>query len=114
MATNGARVAVSMGGKSGEHEVSLSSGKKVLDTLRDQNPLGVVIEKNGRWIVGGEAQRSAGAAIDRIKEECDIAFLALHGPFGEDGTIQGFLEVHELAYTGSNVVASAVALDQPP
>jgi D-alanine-D-alanine ligase len=102
-----------MGGRSDEHEVSLSSGKKVVATLQKDDPLAVVIEKSGRWVVGGEAQRSAGAAIDRVKETCDVAFLALHGPFGEDGTIQGFLDVNQIAYTGSGVAASALAMDKP-
>lgn len=102
-----------MGGLSAEHDVSLSSGKKVLATLKDQEPLAVVIERDGRWVVGGVAQRSAGGAIDLIMEKAEVAFLALHGPFGEDGTIQGFLEVHGLAYTGSGVMASALAMDKP-
>lgn len=107
------RVAVFMGGLSDEHEVSMSSGNKVLATLAASRPTAVVIERSGRWIVDGEPQRSAGAAIDLVKERADLAFLALHGPFGEDGTIQGFLEVHGLPYTGSGVAASALAMDKP-
>jgi D-alanine-D-alanine ligase len=110
--SKGSRVAVIMGGRSDEHEVSLNSGKKVLATLAGERPLRVVIEKDGRWVVDGVSERSAGVAIDRVKETCDVAFLALHGPFGEDGTIQGFLEVHGLAYTGSGVLASALAMDK--
>src|SRR5262245_51051116 len=106
MKTDAPRVAVFRGGMSAEHDVSLASGKKVLDTLKAQTPLDVIIGREGRWTVGGEAQRSAGAAMDLIKEKADVAFLALHGPFGEDGTIQGMLEVHGVKYTGSDVAAS--------
>lgn len=109
----GSRVAVFMGGRSAEHDVSLASGKKVLAALAGEGPLPVVIEKDGLWVIEGQPQRSAGAAIDRVKETCDVVFLALHGPFGEDGTIQGCLEVHGLAYTGSGVLASALAMDKP-
>jgi D-alanine-D-alanine ligase len=111
--TSNVRVAVFMGGRSDEHDVSINSGKKVLSALAGREALSVVIERDGRWIVGGEAQRSAGAAIDVVKQKADVAFLALHGPFGEDGTIQGFLEVNQIAYTGSGVAASALAMDKP-
>lgn len=110
-----ARVAVFRGGLSAEHDVSLASGKKVLDTLAagGKSGLDVVIGRDNRWTVGGENMRSPGAAIDAIKESADVAFLVLHGPFGEDGTIQGFLEAQEFPYTGSGVLASALAMDKP-
>src|SRR5437868_13259876 len=107
------RVAVLRGGPSSEHEVSLSSGTRVLAALSGGQPIDVVIGKDGRWSVEGSLQRSAGAAIDLIKEKASVAFIALHGPYGEDGTIQGFLEVHGLPYTGSGVMASSLAMDKP-
>src|SRR5258708_7417726 len=110
--SSNAHVAVFMGGRSDEHDVSLASGRKVLASLADRTPMPVTIGRDGRWTVDQEEQRSPGTAIDRIKQECDVVFLALHGPFGEDGTIQGFLEVHGLPYTGSGVLASALAMDK--
>jgi D-alanine-D-alanine ligase len=110
---NEPRVAVFRGGLSDEHDVSIASGKKVLEAIADKNPLDVVIGRDNHWTVGGEAMRSPGAAIDAIKQKADVMFLALHGPYGEDGTIQGLLEANKLAYTGSGVAASALAMDKP-
>jgi D-alanine-D-alanine ligase len=110
---NAPRVAVLMGGLSDEHDVSIASGKKALSSLEGKTAFGVVIQKDGVWIVDGERMGSIGKAIDRMREKCDVAFLALHGPFGEDGTIQGLLEVAGIPYTGSGVMASALAMDKP-
>lgn len=90
-----------MGGPSSEHEVSLSSGRQVVENL-DKNKYevrGVVIPKKGYW---------------GLPSRTDIVFIALHGSFGEDGTIQGFLQaqVHGVRYTGSGVLASALAMDK--
>jgi len=105
------KIAVIMGGRSSEHEVSLRSGAQVMNAIAEDRPLEVVIGKDGSWTVGGEAL-SFGAAIDRLKREVDLAFLALHGAYGEDGTIQGALEMAGIAYTGSGVVGSALAMDK--
>lgn len=107
------RIAVFRGGLSGEHEVSLNSGKKVLETIAAKNPIDVVIGRDNVWKVDGVVQRSPAAAIDAIRDRIDLAFLVLHGPFGEDGTVQGFLETHRIPYTGSGVMASALAMDKP-
>ncbi|MCK6551129.1 D-alanine--D-alanine ligase [Myxococcota bacterium] len=107
------RIAVFSGGLSGEHDISLNSGKKVMAALAARQPTSVVIERDGRWVVDGAPQSSPAAAIDLVKTKADVAFLALHGPFGEDGTIQGFLEVNGVPYTGSGVMASALAMDKP-
>lgn len=107
------RVAVLMGGKSDEHEVSLSSGQKVMSALAARDPVPVIIGRDGHWSVGGEPQASPGRAMDVLLGRADVAFLALHGPFGEDGTIQGFLEVYGMAYTGSGIMASALSMDKP-
>lgn len=106
------RIAVIMGGPSSEHEISLSSGKKVMSALADREPIEVVVSKQGVWSIGGEKAASLGAAIDRLASSADVCFLALHGQFGEDGTIQGLLEVAGLPYTGSGVMASALAMDK--
>lgn len=106
------RTAVIMGGQSSEHEVSLRSGAQVMKALEGESPLAVVIGKDGQWSVGGEPASTIGRAIDRLVAECDVAFLALHGAYGEDGTIQGLFEMVGLPYTGSGVGGSSLAMDK--
>jgi D-alanine-D-alanine ligase len=115
-----------MGGVSSEHDISMASGSKVHAALdRDRwRVRPVVIDRDGGWLVGepgGEIPREGegcealpvGRALDRLMEEgTEAAFLALHGPFGEDGTIQGLLEMAGLPYTGSGVLASSLAMDK--
>jgi D-alanine-D-alanine ligase len=105
------KVAVLMGGPSREHDVSLKSGAQVLAALGDRG-LPVRIERDRRWTIGGEPASTIGRAIDRVKELAGVAFIALHGPFGEDGTIQGFLDTCGLPYTGSGPAASGLAMDK--
>ncbi|MGH2965269.1 MAG: D-alanine--D-alanine ligase A, partial [Solirubrobacterales bacterium] len=84
------RVAVLSGGRSSEHEVSLRSGASVVAGLREagHEVIEVLIERDGRWLVGGNEVelRAAGGLLD-----AEVAFPVLHGPFGEDGTVQGLL-----------------------
>ena len=89
------KVAVLLGGKSAEREVSLKSGGMVLNALRSRGVNAVPFDP---------AERGLDALID---EKFDRAFIALHGRFGEDGTIQGILEWLGIPYTGSGVLASA-------
>lgn len=105
------RIAVVMGGRSSEHEVSLRSGDQVVRAIAEDTPMRVVIGKDGAWSIDGEGC-SVGAAIDRLSAEAAVVFLALHGAYGEDGTIQGLLEMAGLPYTGSGVVGSAIAMDK--
>lgn len=94
------KIGVLMGGKSAEREVSLKTGEAVYNALQAQGYESVKIDVDDH-------------VLSRIKEEkIDLAFLALHGKFGEDGTIQGFLEVLGIPYTGSGVLASAMAMDK--
>ena len=69
----------------------------------------VLIERDGRWTADGEEveMRAAGGLLG-----CDVAFPVLHGPFGEDGTVQGLLESLDVAYAGPSVLAAAVAMDK--
>ncbi len=97
-----ARVGVVMGGSSGERDVSLRSGGAVLKALRDR---GV----DAQPIVIDDVA-SAQGRVERAR--VDVAFLALHGRFGEDGCIQGALELAGVPYTGSSVLASALAMDK--
>ena len=129
-------VAVLMGGKSAEHEISLSSGREVVKNLdsKKYNVLPIVIAKDGiNWQIGDRKQFLSGSPArvklqtpkykiqtsdrsDHVsiirKNKVDIVFIALHGPNGEDGTIQGFLELMGISYTGSGVLASALGMDK--
>ena len=104
-------VAVLAGGRSSEHEVSLSSGAAVRDGLlaRGHDVVWVEIGADGVWRRDGEA---IGVTPGGGLLGADVAFPALHGPFGEDGTVQGMLETLGVAYVGSGVAASAVCMDK--
>jgi D-alanine-D-alanine ligase len=105
------RAAVISGGRSSEHEISLQSGASVATGLRDagHEVVEIVIERDGAWRHDGEplTLTPCGGLL-----EADVAFPALHGPFGEDGVIQGVLETLDVAYVGSGVAASAVCMDK--
>jgi D-alanine-D-alanine ligase len=105
------KVAVIYGGRSSEHEISLQSGASVAAGLRDAGHAvtDVLIDRSGRWRAGDEelALRAGGGLLG-----CDVAFPVLHGPFGEDGTVQGMLECLDVAYAGPSVLAAAVAMDK--
>ena len=92
------KVAVLLGGKSGEREVSLKSGAAVLAALIRQG-------------VDGVAFDPAYEPLSNLSK-CDRVFIALHGRFGEDGTIQGALELMGIPYTGSGVMASSLGMDK--
>lgn len=100
MELKGKRIGVLFGGISEEREISLKSGQAVLQALKAKG-----IEAIGILADGDVVHKILEAKID-------IAFLALHGKMGEDGTIQGLLEVLGIPYTGSGVLASALAMDK--
>ena len=94
------KVAVLMGGRSSEREVSIMSGTGVLEALRAKG-------------VDAHAFDPAQRAPDElVRDGFKRVFIALHGRFGEDGTVQGALELLRLPYTGSGVMASAIAMDK--
>jgi D-alanine-D-alanine ligase len=94
------KVAVLMGGRSAEREISLMSGKNVIDALRRQN-------------VDAHAFDPAERQLFELREQGYArAFIALHGRYGEDGTVQGALELMGIPYTGSGVMASALCMDK--
>lgn len=95
------KVAVLRGGNSGEREVSLASGEAVADALKKVGFQVTVLDPAEKKDL-----------LDLIENDYDVAFLALHGRGGEDGTIQGFLETIGLPYTGSGVYASALAMSK--
>ena len=94
------KIAVLMGGRSPEYEISIISGQQVVEELdrAKYDVLPVVIPKNGKGV--------------RLPKDVDVVFIAMHGPFGEDGTIQGMLELSAVSYTGSKVLASAIGMDK--
>src|SRR5450830_1307514 len=97
---NFGKVAVLLGGASAEREVSLMSGQGVLQALRSQG-------------VDAHAFDPSERALDELKREGFArCFIALHGRFGEDGTVQGALELLGIPYTGSGVMASAISMDK--
>lgn len=96
----GKHVAVLMGGWSSERQVSLWSGKPCAEGL----------ERAGYRVTPVDVGRDVSAVLSKLKP--DVAFNALHGPFGEDGTIQGVLEFLGIPYTHSGVLASALAMDK--
>ena len=130
-------VVVLLGGPSAEHDVSIVSGTAIADGLRsmDHPVQQVLIDLDGAWWwlpVGHRRQEQApstyddpvalgaagpfavGIAIDRLAatRPAPVVAIALHGPFGEDGTVQALLEAADLAYTGSGVAASAIGMDK--
>lgn len=123
------RVIVMMGGPSGEHEVSLASGRMVVEALvqAQYEVAAVVIERSGRWQLAAPQELKAlaptpqdtTAVMSRTEDTlagighlagADAVFLAFHGTFGEDGTLQGMLETLGIPYTGSGPLASALAM----
>ncbi|HXI81870.1 MAG TPA: D-alanine--D-alanine ligase [Verrucomicrobiae bacterium] len=137
MTTSLPPIAVLLGGPSAEHDVSIVSGTAIAEALAGAGALVTqhLIDLDGRWwrlppnhrradrpaaayddppALGADGPRSAGAAIDSLAatDPAPVVFIALHGPFGEDGTIQAMLEAAGLAYTGSGVTASALGMDK--
>ena len=125
------RVALIFGGRSGEHDVSVVSARSVASAL-DPNRYQVVpmaIDRRGWWASAETAVRVLTASGDRtdevvlfdgvsrldprlLGEDLDVAFPVLHGPYGEDGTIQGLFEMLDLPYVGCDPTASAVCMDK--
>ena len=130
-------VVVLLGGPSAEHDVSIVSGTAIADGLRsiDHPVQQVLIDLDGAWwwlpvghrrreqapstyddpvALGAAGPFAVGIAIDRLAatRPAPVVAIALHGPFGEDGTVQALLEAADLAYTGSGVAASAIGMDK--
>ena len=131
MAKKKLRIGVLFGGRSGEHEVSLLSAASILKAI-DRKKYEVVpigITKSGQWLGAEQAQALLGGNTAPLQIEAsssaelvqqssaltgslDVIFPVLHGTFGEDGTIQGMLELADLAYVGSGVLGSAAGMDK--
>jgi D-alanine-D-alanine ligase len=145
------RVAVVLGGRSSEHEISVASARSVISALDPARyePVMIEIGRDGAWSVGsaelGAGQPpaelvaateghgrsghgsgsapgtrpketlpvpAAGAGVSQLLAEVDVVFPVLHGPFGEDGTVQGLLELANVPYVGAGVAGSAVCMDK--
>ena len=122
------RVAVLMGGRSSEHPISLASGRSVLEALDpdryDAVPIG--IGRDGRWelVAGSNGALPAASVAETLPVptkaasapaklgEVDVVLPILHGPFGEDGTVQGMLELAGVPYVGADVKASSLCMDK--
>lgn len=104
-------VAVLMGGKSSEHEISLMSGMEVVKNLdsKKYQVKSVVITKDGKSFIYNSKRYPLGQLLT---VNCQLFFIAMHGPYGEDGKIQGLLEVMGIHYTGSGVLASALGMNK--
>lgn len=105
------RVAVLSGGRSSEHDVSLSSGAGVREGLAEagHEVLDVRVERDGTWWHdGAEIELRAGRGL----LDADCVFPVLHGPFGEDGTVQGLLECLDVPYVGAGVLSAALCMDK--
>ena len=130
-------IVVLLGGPSAEHDVSIVSGTAIADALLEASldVRQVLIDLEGRWwwlppdhrrdgrpqaaydepaALGGDGPHTIGAALDALAnlDPAPVVFIALHGPFGEDGTVQALLDAAGLAYTGSGVLGSAVGMDK--
>src|SRR5580704_9103112 len=131
------KVGVIFGGRSGEHEVSLASAASVMRALDPEKyeALPIGIAKDGRWFIGTPAQKmlpdvlrqgqrvmlSADPNVGALmplepssagSQRVDVIFPVLHGTYGEDGTVQGLLDLAGLPYVGSGVIGSAVGMDK--
>ncbi|HEX8025771.1 MAG TPA: hypothetical protein VF484_06180, partial [Candidatus Limnocylindrales bacterium] len=131
-------VVVLLGGPSAEHDVSIVSGTAVADALREAglDVTQLLIDLGGDWwwlppdhrrenrpqsayddppALGADGPHEPGAALDRLaaQDPAPLVCIVLHGPFGEDGTVQALFESAGLAYTGAGVLASALGMDKP-
>lgn len=106
---NSTHVAVLRGGPSTEHEISMQSGAGVLSALKNASytTKDVTISKAGEWLVDGYSKTP-----DQALSDIDVVFIALHGQYGEDGTVQRILDRLAIPYTGSGALASGIAMNK--
>jgi len=124
------RIAVILGGRSSENAISIASAASVVDALEQSghDVVSVEIDRSGRWQLGTrepvsqiepgssepgfELVRLPPREVARTLADADVVFPVLHGPFGEDGTVQGLLELAGVPYVGAGVLASALCMDK--
>src|SRR4030067_2333444 len=128
------RVGIIFGGRSGEHEVSILSAQSVINALdkKKYEATSIFINKKGQWKLGFGQKLIKGKGIEHVylppdptrhellpvegssasQKSFDVVFPVLHGTYGEDGSVQGLLELADVPYVGAGVTASAVGLDK--
>jgi D-alanine-D-alanine ligase len=120
------RIAVILGGRSSENAISVASATSVIGALEQSGNevVTVQIDRDGRWQLGAgsrslppagssqELERLPGREVAVTLADVDVVFPVLHGPFGEDGTVQGLLELAGVPYVGAGVLASALCMDK--
>lgn len=132
------RVGILCGGKSAEHEISIQSARNIVGALNDTKyiPVVILIDKQGRWHLVNKKAFSSKSCLDAVSGgnvvcifpgggkkalaleknkktvELDIIFPVLHGPMGEDGTVQGLLKLLDIPFVGSGVSGSAIGMDK--
>ncbi|HZU19590.1 MAG TPA: D-alanine--D-alanine ligase family protein [Gaiellaceae bacterium] len=114
------RIAVILGGRSSENPISVASAASVVEALEASGDevLAVEIDRSGRWqLPSGDRRRELparlpGRDVVTTLDQVDVVFPVLHGPFGEDGTVQGLLELAGVPYVGAGVLASALCMDK--
>ncbi|KAF7356469.1 D-alanine--D-alanine ligase [Mycena venus] len=120
------RLLILAGGRSDEHEISIISARSVLEaatTVPNLDATGLVVTREGRWLSPQESQKALAEGSARhggepalhsahVVTEYDVVFPLMHGPFGEDGTVQGMLELAGVPYVGCGVLASALCMDK--
>ncbi|MGZ4375241.1 MAG: D-alanine--D-alanine ligase A, partial [Gaiellaceae bacterium] len=115
------RVAILAGGRSSEHDISLASARSVLESLDPEryDVVTVAIGRDGRWELGAAEDGSIAETLPVPAANApatlgavDVVLPILHGPFGEDGTVQGLLELAGVPYVGAGVAASALCMDK--
>lgn len=107
-------LALIKGGENGEHEVSLQSAKHIRESLRPDfyQVKEITISKEGNWFIDQPEKELFPPAVSSLLQEVDVVFPILHGPKGEDGTLQGMLEIFHKPYVGMGHTASAISMDK--
>ena len=118
------KIGIIFGGRSGEHDISLMSANAVLQAMDKEKykPIPIGIDRDGAWYLADEnlktiekdTWKEGAKRLDpgKLKSHVNFVFPVLHGTFGEDGTIQGLLEILDIPYSGAGVLASAVCMDK--
>ena len=111
------KIAVLMGGPSSEHEVSLKSGAEVLRNLnaKKYQVIPITVDKRGLWLIKGPKAQPVSepeAILQLQRERVGLVFVAMHGQYGEDGTVQAILHKAGLPFTGSRALSSALAMNK--
>ena len=108
------KLGIIYGGMSTEHDVSIMSAKSVIQNLDKEKyeVYQIYIDKDGKWYEGQGEEKQEIENLVKHLQSLDVVFPVLHGKYGEDGTIQGMLEMLKIPYVGCKVLASSVGMDK--